>query len=385
MSFNYRFSVIPAGAIIDERLRDHPRALQVLCLLGRHTNDAGWCSRSQVKMAKELGCSRSTIYDAVEILLEAQWIEKRANGRGGRSAESADHPFAAYSYRVILDRDALPARLTSEDQQPENTGEGAGTAAGGAAEAAGGADTAAPLEGISTEGISSQPEREPRASENGKLAKLKSVWPTTAFDDQDQIARAWLALPEEKQAKALDRAADYLDGLKRARRSHPPSLAKYLGQSLFDHLPDKPETEVPTISFLRAGTPEWRAYHVACAIGGEDSKGDAKGVRITGPIPHDAEALAAFASDDGTVDTSAWSFLYVRDRRIGAANNNADSVERDKRKVAAWRARVKEWTGRVPDGKQRKIGDVYVPGLCVPMPWPASKRGQDNPEDLSAA
>lgn len=155
MTFNYRFSVIPAGAIIDERLT--PRALQVLCLLGRHTNDAGWCSRSQVKMARELKCARSTIYDALLLLYECQWVERRPNGRGSRAHVDGEQPFAAYSYRVILDRDSLPARVTDDPESaPESTQEkaldqhegGAVPAAGGADMAAGGADMAAPLEGI---------------------------------------------------------------------------------------------------------------------------------------------------------------------------------------------------------------------------------------------
>ena len=44
-----RLSIIPAGPIFDRSLEG--RDLQVLGLLGCHTDKAGWCSRSQVKMA----------------------------------------------------------------------------------------------------------------------------------------------------------------------------------------------------------------------------------------------------------------------------------------------------------------------------------------------
>lgn len=379
MTFNYRFSVIPAGAIIDARLT--PRALQILCLLGRHTNDQGWCSRSQVKMARELACSRSTVYDALELLVEAQWIEKRANGRGGRTPESADHPFAAYSYRVILDRDALPARLASDETEQSEPVEGAAQAAGGAGIAAGGADIAAPLEGISSKGIPTQPERDARARET-RLSKLKTIWPTTAFDDQDQIERAWTGLSEAQQAEAVDRVEDYLTGLKRAKRTANPSLAKYLGQTLFAHLPPKTAAPAQSVhSIARQGSPEYQAYAVACAIAGERVS-DAV-VQIPGPVPADVSALAAFASDDGTIDNSAWQFLFARDHRLGHQDDNLDQVDRDKHQVAAWRQRVKEWTGRIPKGALTKREDgSYVMGIFVPMAWPAAKQA---PPDQSAA
>ena len=59
-------------------------------------------------MAKELGCSRASVQDGLDMLYEAQWVEKRANGRGQRAPESSEYPFAAYSYRVLLDRENLP-------------------------------------------------------------------------------------------------------------------------------------------------------------------------------------------------------------------------------------------------------------------------------------
>jgi len=49
---DYRYSITPAAAATDPRLE--PQDLQVLCLLGRHTDRNGWCQRSQVKMAGEL-------------------------------------------------------------------------------------------------------------------------------------------------------------------------------------------------------------------------------------------------------------------------------------------------------------------------------------------
>lgn len=384
MSFNYRFSVIPAGAIIDARLT--PRALQVLCLLGRHTNDQGWCSRSQVKMARELECARSTVYDALEVLLAAGWVERRANGRGGRAPESADHPFSAYSYRVVLDRDALPARVANEDSghvaHEDCIPEGAAPAAGGAGIAAGGADMAAPLEGISPEGISPQPERDARAREvdRGRLSKLKAKWPTTALDDQDQIERAWQALSDPQQATALDRADDFLDYLKRMKRSAVPSLAKYLRQALFEHLPAKAAAPPPqSMTFLEVGTDGFRAYALACRIAGKapdlQRKGGKDGVIIAGAVPGGAAALAALDA----VPPVRWLLLHARDDRTGAAAVYGEAWERDKQQLAAWRETVRQWLGFVPKGDLIKRSDdgsfieKWVKGVMVPAPWPPPK------------
>ncbi|WP_246683361.1 helix-turn-helix domain-containing protein [Mesorhizobium sp. B2-1-3A] len=69
-----RLSIIPARAATDRALK--PRDLQVLCVLGRHTNDDGWCRKSQVKMADEMGCARSTVFEAIERLVKAGYLER---------------------------------------------------------------------------------------------------------------------------------------------------------------------------------------------------------------------------------------------------------------------------------------------------------------------
>ena len=89
-----RFSIIPAMAVTDRRLK--PRDLQVLCLLGRHTDNNGWCCRSQVKMSKELDCGRSTLQRALDRLYEAGYLEFRVNERASGAS-------AAHDYRVVID------------------------------------------------------------------------------------------------------------------------------------------------------------------------------------------------------------------------------------------------------------------------------------------
>ncbi|WP_298958403.1 helix-turn-helix domain-containing protein [uncultured Roseibium sp.] len=118
MSFGrQRFSIIPAQAVTDRRLQ--PRDLQVLCLLGRHTDNNGWCCRSQVKMAKELICDRRTVQRSLERLYESGYLEYRVNERSSGAS-------AAHDYRVVIDP-AEPdcQRGFEDDMEAENEAENA--------------------------------------------------------------------------------------------------------------------------------------------------------------------------------------------------------------------------------------------------------------------
>lgn len=96
-----RLSIIPAGAVFDRTLEG--RDLQVLALLGIHTNKLGWCFKSQVRMAHELGCGRSSIQRSLDRLYSSDWVEKRLRTKG-RTAANPERPHAAHAYRVKLDR-----------------------------------------------------------------------------------------------------------------------------------------------------------------------------------------------------------------------------------------------------------------------------------------
>jgi len=250
--FNYRFSIIPAQAVTDKDLSAN--AFRVLCLLGRHTNDAGWCSRSQVKMARELGIGRATVYDAVELLYQRQYLERRPNGRGSRQPVEGEQPFSAYSYRVKLDRDDLPGRIKDAIGDGE---EGAAQAAGGAGEAAGGAAQAAPLEGISSEGISSEPERESaRAREELPVSKFLKKWPTAAVDDHAKITKAWQSLSASEQHDAIERIEPFLARLKAEGRKHIPSGGKYLEEKRFEMIEGR-QTKAETTDVLTWSREWW--------------------------------------------------------------------------------------------------------------------------------
>ncbi|MFN7177613.1 MAG: hypothetical protein ACK4MX_12090, partial [Thermaurantiacus sp.] len=89
-----RLSIIPARAATDPALK--PRDLQVLCVLGRHTDDLGWCRRSQVKMADEMRCARSTVFEAIERLVKNGYLERHV-------VDEVSGRDSAHRFRVILD------------------------------------------------------------------------------------------------------------------------------------------------------------------------------------------------------------------------------------------------------------------------------------------
>jgi hypothetical protein len=367
VTFNYRFSVIPAGAITDSRLT--PRALQVLCLLGRHTNDAGWCSRSQVKMARELQCSRSTIYDALILLFESEWVERRPNGRGSRAPVEGEQPFAAYSYRVILDREALPARVAEEsktevsdgsetapDSASEPAGEGAAQAAGGADIAAGGADMAAPLEGISSKGISSEPERDSARAHEKKasgLAMFEARWPTAAADDRQQTAYAWEALTETERDDALGSIGAFLDDLKRHRRSHPCAGWKYLSQKRWQLLAKSPDPSQlrPVVS---RDSDEGRAWAAIYAVAHASMRDEGATIALPRALTPQELALAHAPPQKD------WIFIAAEQvHQVRAWNDLVASA-------LAGRARGQLVWERTPSGKR---------GFMAPWSFPPLKDG----------
>lgn len=100
--YDYRYSIIPGGAVTDKRLS--LRDLQILALLGRHTKRNGWCWRSQVEMAKEIDCGRATVSRSIKRLIETGWLEAKPLPRGRTELKEGQQPFSAFRYRVIIDR-----------------------------------------------------------------------------------------------------------------------------------------------------------------------------------------------------------------------------------------------------------------------------------------
>ena len=103
-----RLSIIPAAFAADARASIvHFR---VLNLLGRHTDDHGWCVRSQIKMAKEIGFSRETVNRAIKDLVEWGYVEKTGQGTTRQSV---------CFYRVILDPKVQPMAAVDNEGECE--------------------------------------------------------------------------------------------------------------------------------------------------------------------------------------------------------------------------------------------------------------------------
>ena len=239
-----RFSIIPAWVVTHPDIKNTD--LRVLCLLGTHTNKEGWCRRSQMVMAEELGFGRSTIQAALARLYEIGAVEKR-------EVESANGRNSAHYYRVIHDRklsDALISTFdeaeTEEDIPSDDTppaqpaGQGVPSQPGRACPASRAAINDTSLTDVSNEG-----ERE-RGRDTGEEENHKSVerafkrwfatWPTFVSDSEPEALRAWAGLSADERAKAAARSGEYLEAVKAAGRKNVCSAAVYLREKRWEKL-----------------------------------------------------------------------------------------------------------------------------------------------------
>ena len=247
-----RFSIIPAGAVTDRSLE--PRDLQVLCLLGRHTDKAGWCTRSQVKMASEISCSRASLQNSLERLYEAKWVEKKR--RDIEVEEAGGRPSRSYAYRVLLDRDdyAFESITPDADEEtepshaetvseeggcqpvgtPQNSEEGVPTDQHPGANAwdGTGANPYVGTKNVPLERPLIERERDARAKDRKVkfLNSFEARWPTAAADDRQRTAYAAEALTEPEEVDALAGIMPFLENLKRLGRKNVPAGWNYLEQ-----------------------------------------------------------------------------------------------------------------------------------------------------------
>ncbi|SHE67419.1 hypothetical protein SAMN02745157_0685 [Kaistia soli DSM 19436] len=121
-----RYSIIPRAAVVDSRLEG--RDLQVLALLGSHTDNDGWCSRSQVKMAREISCGRATVQRSLGRLIECGYVDHRPLLR-------KDGGDRAHEYRVLLD-EVRPGEFINENDELAEVGTRVGEGSEGAVSAA---------------------------------------------------------------------------------------------------------------------------------------------------------------------------------------------------------------------------------------------------------
>lgn len=276
---DYRFSIIPAGAVTDRSLE--PRDLQVLCLLGRHTDKQGWCYRSQVKMASEIACGRATVQRSLDRLYDAGWVEKRLRSTTGELPSEDRQPHTAHAYRVIIDRDDIPVSEAISDNATSSPADGgcppAGTpdlpvdGHGGARPSTG---TGCPRmhghqENVPLEQTQDEPLRESaRARRAEGLALFEARWPTAAGDDRNRMQFAWEALSEQERDDALGSIGAFLEHLKSLKRKHIPAGWNYLEQRKWALLKrDDPQSAKPQLLVIDVESPEGRAWAAIHRVG----------------------------------------------------------------------------------------------------------------------
>lgn len=186
-----RFSIIPADAVLDKRIE--PRDLQVLCVFGKHTDKRGWCRRSQVVMAREIGCARSTVQASIDRLVEAGWLEKRpvteVHVKGVRGS--------AHEYRVVLD-------------VPDPTQDVASTPADRSAPPA--APVSAPPADIEIGTYVNEPLSTNPSLTSGARASFDDVWdafPKRPMTNRSEASRAFNKLSDDETHRVLIAAKRY--------------------------------------------------------------------------------------------------------------------------------------------------------------------------------
>ncbi len=379
MGHNYRFSIIPAGAVTDARLKAHD--VRVIGLLGRHTDNNGWCRRSQVRMAVELACSRGTIQASLDRLVAAGWVEKRLEGRGSVGPNPDKQPFSSHSYRVILDRDDVAMGETLADAR-KNANENGGAsrlappseneemAPGASPEIAGGASPGvAPLEQSPVKEPSGNPERErtrARVSEEDSCDRFLKRYPTGAVDDVTRTRAAWDVLTDTERDTALASIETLIAEMKRHKRSAYPAAWKYLEERRWELLPKPAATPGHAIGDAEqrelkpATSPEARARAAIALIAGAtrpfvNTQGS---VMVLKEMPACVLAFAPLLLNfNDLLNRSGWHF-----------------VEDGSQQCGAWRRFLCDHTGIWPKAKPKSADDQTL-GLEVPWPWPPKVDG----------
>ncbi|MBT9370290.1 helix-turn-helix domain-containing protein [Rhizobium sp. CSW-27] len=254
MSHDARFSIIPGWIITDPRLK--PRSLQVLCLLGRHTDKHGWCRRSQVKMADQLGCARSTVQAAIDQLCDMGVVQKHIE-------ESRDGRDSAHSYRVIYDApppsgyafDAW-AEEDSQEINPVSEAETATPPADISAPPAG--PEPAPPAGPEPAPINDpylttpdKPEREgagARSPEDRKKIIREfdlwlPTWPTYPNGSRDAALSRWMDLTPQQRADCIAKTPVFVAAVRQRKAGNFTYPAVYLRERAWERL-DNPRDEI---------------------------------------------------------------------------------------------------------------------------------------------
>ena len=362
-----RLSIIPAGAIFDRTLE--PRDLQVIGLLGCHTDKAGWCRRSQVKMARELDCSRGSVQNSLDRLCTAGWIEKKR--LDVEVEEAGKHPSRSYAYRVLLDRDDYAFESVTRDTdndddishaetasdeggcQPVGTPVPADQHPGANACVGTGANTYVGTKNDPLERPLLERERDARARDRKArfLTNFEARWPTAAADDRQRTAYAAEALSEDEQEAALAGIAAFLENLKRLKRQTVPAGWNYLEQKRWTLLEQQKV----------AGTTTSQSHP-------RDSA-EAKAIKALHDLVGRTEAFwKIWRAPDGSVTFS--SPVTPQLAALAQVPPEAEWVKLTKQQAGAWEGFLRTlFDERLTRRRMRE-------DALAPWPWPPGKEGQ---------
>lgn len=109
-----RYSIIPGDFATDARA--DVGHFRVLNLIGRHTDQSGWCRLKQFGIGLEVGLSRKTVNEKIRDLVAWGYVEKTDEDGSGR----------AIWYRTIMDRPVPPPRVAPEPDERESDCDGEG-------------------------------------------------------------------------------------------------------------------------------------------------------------------------------------------------------------------------------------------------------------------
>jgi DNA-binding Lrp family transcriptional regulator len=98
-----RYSIVPAVALYSGKLT--ATDIHVLCAIGHHTDQAGWCHFNQRSLAEAIGVTRETANRCIKKLTEAGFLEHRDINRG----KAGKRLNSIHRYRVLMDVQVEPA------------------------------------------------------------------------------------------------------------------------------------------------------------------------------------------------------------------------------------------------------------------------------------
>lgn len=376
-----RFSIIPAWIVTDPRLKG--RDLQVLCVLGRHVDEHGWCTRSQVKLASQLGCARSTVQLSLNRLKDIGVLQMREN-------ETPDGRDCSHDYRILFDAEIVPQTLSDAVGESDENGHqppadrsappadiSAPPADPGSApyknvplknEERERAGARADESGNEGRGAGQHPLDDPRRAE-ALFWKAFKVWPRFDPSPKRPMLAAWDKLTGAEREQAADAVPRYLAGCKREGINHPPAIATYLGEALWKSYPPEkePEKPKPTTAEVRPFGPLWAALRMRALLAGP--------VDMEAPGDLRAKVVGTFESLRGTVSDGGKGYLSRMGLELDAAGDIVFPADFELRQLARMRI-TQGFPGvnglddkaRHCQGDWTPIENAHLADLCEPVP-----------------